>query len=160
MDSILLYIAALAALTVSLVKDGAKTRMAVKKALRALEAILPQFLIVLMLVGGTLAVLDTETISRFLGSSSGVWGVLGASIVGAITLIPGFVAFPAAAALLSGGAGPTQVAAFVSSLMMVGVVTLPMEMKYFGKRVAISRNILAFVFSLIAAVFVGWVVGL
>lgn len=160
MDSILLYIAALAALTVSLVKDGAKTRIAVKKALRALEAILPQFLIVLMLVGGTLAVLDTETISRFLGSSSGVWGVLGASIVGAITLIPGFVAFPAAAALLSGGAGPTQVAAFVSSLMMVGVVTLPMEMKYFGKRVALSRNILAFVFSLIAAVFVGWVVGL
>ena len=69
-------------------------------------------------------------------------------------------AFPAAAALLSAGAGATQIAAFVSSLMMVGVVTLPMEMKYFGKRAALFRNAFAFVFSLIAALFVGWVVGL
>jgi hypothetical protein len=70
------------------------------------------------------------------------------------------VAFPAAAALLAGGAGATQIAAFVSSLMMVGVVTLPMETKFFGKKAALMRNALAFGFSLVAAFFVGWVVGL
>ena len=86
--------------------------------------------------------------------------MLGASLVGAVTLIPGFVAFPAAAALLKGGAGATQIAAFVSSLMMVGVVTLPMEMRYFGKRAALLRNALAWVFSIAAAFFVGWVVSL
>ena len=44
--------------------------------------------------------------------------------------------------------------------MMVGIVTLPMEMKYFGKKTAILRNSLAFLFSFAAALFVGWAVSL
>ena len=160
MDTILLYVLAIAALLVSFFKDKAKTAKAVKKGLKAFEGILPQFLVVLLLVAMTLAVLDTATIARYLGAESGALGVLIAACVGAITLIPGFVAFPAAAALLRGGAGATQIAAFVSSLMMVGVVTLPMEMKYFGRRASLLRNGLAFVFSFAAAAFVGWVVGL
>jgi len=43
---------------------------------------------------------------------------------------------------------------------MVGIVTLPMEMKYFGKRAALLRNSLAWLFSIAAAFFVGWVVSL
>ena len=160
MDTLLLYAIAAVGLALSLAKDRAKTKMALKKAWRAFEGILPQFLGVLFLVAAVLAVLDTATISRFLGKGSGFLGILGASLVGAITLIPGFVAFPAAAALLEGGAGATQIAAFVSSLMMVGVVTLPMEMKYFGKRAALLRNAFAWVFSIVAAFFVGWVVSL
>jgi len=35
-----------------------------------------------------------------------------------------------------------------------------MEMKYFGKRVSFLRNGLAWLFSLAAAFFVGWVVSL
>jgi len=113
-----------------------------------------------VLIAMILAMLDTATISRLIGSRSGVWGILGASLIGAITLIPGFIAFPAAAALLAGGAGVVQIAAFVSSLMMVGIVTMPMEMQYFGRRVALTRNVFAFAFSLLAALFVGWVVAL
>ena len=30
-----------------------------------------------------------------------------------------------------------QIGAFISTLMMVGIVTLPVEFKYFGKRLAI-----------------------
>lgn len=155
-----MYVAAALGLAVSFVKSRDKTKAAVKKAFKAFEGILPQFLVVLVLVAITLSVLDTATVSRFLGAGSGALGVLIASAVGAITLIPGFVAFPAAAALLEGGAGATQIAAFVSSLMMVGVVTLPMETKYFGRKAAVMRNLLAFGFSLVAALFVGWVVGL
>lgn len=158
MDTFLLYGIAAIGLALSLAKDRGKTKMALKKAWKAFEGILPQFLSVLFLVAGALAVLDTETISTFLGRGSGILGVLGASLIGAITLIPGFVAFPVAAALLKGGAGATQIAAFVSSLMMVGVVTLPMEMKYFGKRAALLRNALAWLFSIAAAFFVGWAV--
>ena len=90
-----------------------------------------------------------------MGTSSGIWGVLAAALIGAITLVPGFVAFPLAAALLKSGAGYMQIAAFVSSLMMVGVVTMPLEMKTFGKRATIVRNVSAFVFSLIAAFVIG-----
>lgn len=50
-----------------------------------------------------------------------------------------------------------QIAAFVSTLMMVGIVTLPLEIKTFGKRATITRNISAFVFSLIVAFVIGTV---
>lgn len=160
MDTIILYVLAGILLALSALKDRKKTLQSLKKAWKAFEGILPQFLVVLILVAVVLALLDTATISRFLGSGSGAWGVLVAGLIGAITLIPGFVAFPAAAALLQNGAGATQIAAFVSSLMMVGVVTLPMEMKYFGKRAALLRNGLALLFSFVAALFVGWAVSL
>jgi uncharacterized membrane protein YraQ (UPF0718 family) len=159
MDTVILYVLAVVGLALSFAKDRKKTNTAFKKAIKAFEGILPQFLVVLILVAITLSVLNTATISRFLGSESGPLGVLIAALVGAVTLIPGFIAFPAAAALLSGGAGATQIAAFVSSLMMVGVVTIPLEMKYFGKKATFLRNGLAFAFSLLAAIFVGWVVG-
>jgi hypothetical protein len=42
--------------------------------------------------------------------------------------------------------------------MMVGIVTLPLEIRYFGKKAAIGRNTLAFAFSIVAALFVGWMV--
>ncbi|NBK25040.1 MAG: permease, partial [Spirochaetia bacterium] len=52
-----------------------------------------------------------------------------------------------------------QIAAFVSSLMMVGIVTLPVEMRYFGKRLAIMRNVFGFFFSFVVASVIGSVVG-
>lgn len=48
-----------------------------------------------------------------------------------------------------------QIAVFVSTLMMVGIVTMPLEIKYFGKKATILRNSLAFVFSFIVAIVIG-----
>jgi hypothetical protein len=48
-----------------------------------------------------------------------------------------------------------QIAAFVSTLMMVGIVTLPVEMKYFGKKAAVVRNIASFIFSILVALVMG-----
>jgi len=110
------------------------------------------------LVGLLLAILNPQTISKIIGSESGWFGVLLAAIIGSITMIPGFVAFPTAAILLQNGAGHMQIAAFVSTLMMVGIVTLPVEIKYFGKKISILRNILAFFFSFIVALIIGMVV--
>jgi uncharacterized membrane protein YraQ (UPF0718 family) len=157
MFTVILYCLAGIGLAVSFVKDRAKTKKALLKAWKSFENILPQFLVVLIIIGIALAVLSPETISNLLGTRSGVWGLLAASVLGSITLIPGFVAFPLAAALLKSGAGYMQVAAFVSTLMMVGIVTLPLEMKTFGKRASIIRNVAAFVFSLVAAFVVGTV---
>ncbi|THB62456.1 MAG: permease [Spirochaetaceae bacterium] len=160
MDILILYAAVVVLLVISLVKSRRKTMQACLKAFHALERILPQLLVVLALVSVILAVFDSATISRILGEESGFPGVIVAALAGAVTLIPGFVAFPAASELLRNGAGVLQIAAFVSSLMMVGVVTLPMEIRYFGARAAIGRNVLAFLFSFAAAAFVAWVVGL
>jgi uncharacterized membrane protein YraQ (UPF0718 family) len=145
-------------LVVSYSKDRQKTRQSLLKAWKSLENILPEFLAVILFVGLMLAALQPEVITRIIGAGSGWAGVLLASVVGAITLIPGFIAFPTAAMLLRGGAGYMQIAAFISSLMMVGVITLPIESRYFGKKLAYARNITAFIFSIIIALIVGMVV--
>lgn len=150
-----LYIITIFFLILSYFKDKKKTMKALKKALKAFENILPQFLGVIVLVGILLAVFNPEIISGIIGNRSGWLGVLISGIIGAITLIPGFVAFPTAAMLLENGAGYMQIAAFISTLMMVGVITLPVEIKYFGKRLAVARNSIAFIFSFVVAYIIG-----
>ena len=153
----IIYVLAIILLGVSFTKDKKKTKMALKKAWKSFENMLPQFLAILIIIGVMLSVLTPETISKLIGQQSGVFGVVAASIIGSITLLPAFVAFPLADALLKNGAGITQIAAFVSTLMMVGIVTIPVESSYFGKRAAILRNSLAFIYSLIVAVVIGGV---
>jgi uncharacterized membrane protein YraQ (UPF0718 family) len=140
-------------------KDKNKTKTSLKKGWKAFENILPEFLVVILFVGTLLAVLDPEMISMLIGGDSGWSGVILASLVGSVTLIPGFVAFPTAALLLQAGAGYMQIGAFISTLMMVGVVTMPVEIKYFGKKVTIYRNMMAFIFSFFVAYVIGKVAG-
>ncbi|MBP1926047.1 uncharacterized membrane protein YraQ (UPF0718 family) [Sedimentibacter acidaminivorans] len=150
-----LYIIATIALFASFLKSKDKTMLSLKKAWKSFENILPQFLSILVIIGVMLAILTPEQISHLVGSGSGWLGVIIAAIIGSITLIPGFVAFPLSAALLQNGAGYMQIAAFISTLMMVGIVTLPVEMKYFGRKATITRNVSAFVFSLVVAFVMG-----
>lgn len=145
------YIIAILSLIISFFKSKEKTKMVLKKAWKSFENIMPQFLSIILIIGVMLAVLTPEQISKFLGQDSGIMGVVMAAFIGAVTLIPGFVAFPLASALLHNGAGITQIAAFVSTLMMVGIITIPVEIEYFGKKVTIIRNLLAFIFSFIVA---------
>ncbi len=159
MSNYILYGVTLILLIVSFIKDRNKTKTALMKAWKSFENILPQFLVVLLLVGLMLAVLNPQLISRIIGADSGWPGVILSGLVGAITLIPGFVAFPLAAMLLNGGAGYMQIGAFVSSLMMVGVVTMPVEIKYFGRKLTIMRNLLAFLFSFVVAFVIRLAVG-
>lgn len=142
-------------LLISLIKSREKTIKALKKAWKSLGNILPKFLGVIILVGLMLSIFDEEVISSLIGSQSGVFGVVIAAVIGSITLIPGFVAFPTAKTLIEGGAGYTQVAVFVSTLMMVGVMTFPVEIMYFGKKITIIRNILALVLSILVGIIVG-----
>lgn len=151
----ILYGAAAAGLAVSFLKDRSKTRLALKKAWRSFERILPSVLAVLLLIGLILTLLDERTISKLLGADSGVLGMAIAAVIGCVTLIPGFVAFPLAASLLAAGAGYGQIAVFISTLMMVGVATLPLEIQYFGTRAAVKRNLLSLIFAVITSCVIG-----
>ena len=160
MDSIIFYSLAIFFLVLSFYKDKKKTKMAIKKSWKAFENILPELLVVLLLVGLLLSVLNPQTISKLIGENSGFIGIIIAGLIGSISLIPGFVAFPTAAILLENGAGYTQIAAFVSTLMMVGIITFPIEIRYFGKKATILRNLFAFIFSFVVAIIIGMVVSL
>jgi uncharacterized membrane protein YraQ (UPF0718 family) len=158
MFSIITYSVAGLALLWSLAKDRRKTKQALMKAWRSFNNMLPDFAGILALIGLLLSVLSPETISAIMGSRSGMLGMVLAALLGAITLIPGFVAFPLAASLLSRGAGVTQMAVFVSTLMMVGIVTMPLEKKHFGAKATYLRNGLSFLYSFVVALVIGVVV--
>ncbi|WP_332843301.1 hypothetical protein [Paraclostridium sp. AKS73] len=82
-------------------------------------------------------------------------GVSIASTIGSITTMPTFVAFSTGDILLKSGAGYTQVAAFISTSTMVGILTFSLEAKYIGKKAAFYRNFIAFLFSFIVAALIG-----
>ncbi|SHN48540.1 permease [Desulfovibrio litoralis] len=155
MFTIILYCIALGSLVLSYSKNKEKTQVALKKSWKSFENILPQFLFILLIIGFILAIIDAKTISLLLGQESGFKGMVIAAIVGSITLIPGFIAFPLAASLLSAGAGYGQIAMFVTTLMMVGIVTLPLEIKFFGKNIAMKRNLFAFIYAVISSLIIG-----
>jgi uncharacterized membrane protein YraQ (UPF0718 family) len=159
LNSYILYIITAVLLLISFKKDKKKTKMALKKGWKSMMNIVPQLLGILMLVGLVFSVFNAETISKVLGEDSGWMGVVVSAVVGSITLIPGFVAFPTAAMVLQNGAGYMQIAAFVSSLMMVGVMTASLEMEYFGKKMTIIRNVFGFLFSFVVAFVIGRVLG-
>lgn len=155
MFTYVLYAMAILGLVLSLIKDRNKTKKALKKAWKSFENILPQFLTVILIIGIALSVLDRDAISRVLGDESGILGMFIAAVLGSITLIPGFVAFPLAASLLGGGAGYGQITMFVTTLMMVGIVTLPVEKNYFGRTLTWKRNGLAFIYAVIISFVIG-----
>lgn len=159
MYNYVIYSLALVLLGLSWVKDRKKTMMALKKAYKSVLNILPDLLGIILIIGVVLAVLDPPTISKIIGAESGFLGVIITAVVGAITLIPGFIAFPTAALLLKGGAGIMQIAAFISTLMMVGVATAPLEIRYFGRKATLIRNSLAFLISFALAYIISLVVG-
>ena len=155
MFSKIMYLIAILLLFMSLAKDKSKTKIALKKSWKSFENMLPQFITIIIMIGIMLVILDEQVISKFIGEGSGFIGVVMGSLVGSITLIPSFVAFPLASVLVENGAGISQIAAFISTLMMVGIVTIPLEMKYWGKKATFIRNSLAFIFSLVVAMIMG-----
>jgi uncharacterized membrane protein YraQ (UPF0718 family) len=143
-------------LILSLVVDRRKTFEGIKRGLKMFLNLLPALLTVLILVSVFLYLVPDKTIIKLLGAKSGVIGVAIAAAVGSIALIPAFIAFPLAKILLVKGVSYTAVAVFITTLIMVGVLTLPIEFKYFGKKAAIMRNVLSF----FGAIIVGLLIGL
>jgi len=146
-------------LVISFAVHRGKTIQALRIALKRLLNILPPFLVMMLLVSAVLYFATDEIIAHYLGNENKYFAVLIASIIGAITFLPGFIAFPLAGLLLSKGVMYMVLAAFTTTCMMVGVVTYPIETAYMGTRATIMRNSLAFLIALIISVAVGILYG-
>lgn len=154
-STIILYSISIILLIVSLMKDRNKTKKAIKKGWMSFINIMPVLVPLFLIVGIVLSILTPTMISQILGEDSGVIGIMLGMLVGAFAFMPPFVTFPLGAQLLENGAGYPQVAAFVTTLMGVGLVYWAAEIKYFGNRAVVLRNSLAFIGAGIVA-FVVW----
>lgn len=150
-----LYIATGLALLISFITNRKNTLKAARIALKRFLSILPAFFTMLILVSVVLFIIPDTVISNYLGNSGKFTGVLFASFLGSITMLPGFISFPLCGILLGKGVLYMVLSAFTTTLMMVGILTFPIEKAYFGTKVTILRNILSFFIALIVALITG-----
>ena len=154
-----LYIATGLALLISFIADRAKTLKAVKIAYNIFVKILPAFIVMLVIISIVLFLIPDETILNYLGNDDKFMGLILASLFGSITLMPGFVAFPLCGILLNKGISYMVLSAFSTTLMMVGIITYPVERAYFGVRITIMRNVISFIIAFIIALAIGFFFG-
>ena len=150
-----LSLATVILLLLSLLSDRGKTLLGLKKGAMMFLNILPALLTVLILVSVFLYLVPTHLLTAWLGQGTGWAGIVSAALLGSVSLIPGFIAFPLGAILVRSGVSYQVVAVFVTTLMMVGILTLPLEAKYFGWKVSILRNALSFCGALLVGLLMG-----
>ncbi|MCD6546572.1 MAG: permease [Thermotogae bacterium] len=154
-----LYIVTVIAIVFSFIADWKKTLKAFKIAIKRFINILPAFLIMLILVSIVLFLVPDKVISRYIGSDNKLISTVLASLFGSITLMPGFIAFPLCGILLKKGVSYMVLSAFTTTLMMVGVLTYPVEKEYFGIKVTIIRNTISFLIAIVIAITTGFFFG-
>ena len=138
-------------LLVSFLKDRDKTVKALKVAWKKLLKILPAFVMMLIAVSIILYFVPEHKIVEHLNGTSKWISFISAMVLGSIAVMPGFVAFPLGGILLGKGVSHMVISAFTTTLMMVGLVTFPVEKIYLGTKVTILRNIISLFIAVITA---------
>lgn len=153
-----LYIVTFVALIVSFLFNPSKTLAGLKKGWMKFYKTLPSYLFLLMVISLVL-LLSEDFIIENLGQDNIFLGLLFSLGIGSVTMMPGFIAYPLSRILLERGVPYMIITAFVTSLMLVGVITYPLEKEYMGKKATILRNIMSFFvaagISIIAGFFYG-----
>jgi len=155
MSTIILITVAVIALALSVKRDKKKTLGSLKQARNMMKSMLSDIVGILLLIGLVLALIPAEVIEKLIGGESGFFAVVISAVIGTITLIPAFVAFPLIGSLKASGAGIMTLTAFLTTLTMVGFLTMPLEIKTFGKKFTVVRNLLSFAFAIVIALVMG-----
>ena len=151
----LFWIVTLVWFFVSIAKDRKKTFGALKMSGGMMKGMAGEILAILFLIGLIMTFVPQDTVRHFMGESNLLISTIIFALIGCITLIPAFVAFPLAGSLLDAGANLVPVVAFLTTLTMVGIVTFPLEKREFGIKFTLLRNSLSFVFAILIAVIMG-----
>ncbi len=146
---------AVGCLIFAFIKNKRKAKQSLIIAAKSLLQIIPIIFIIIISIGLIWGFVPPSLISKLIGEQSGFGGVLFVALVGAISHIPSLIAFPLAASLIKGGASLNTIAAFITTLTMIGIVTLPLEIKELGKKMALLRNGISFIFAIAIALIIG-----
>lgn len=155
--TIILWIVTVLFLGISFYLKKKETLKALNKAKKMMASMLPQIVVILLILGLILGIIPPDYIQEILGENQTGFGVIIASIFGSITIIPAFVAFPLVGSLVDQGANYSVAAAFLTTLTMVGVATITLEKKQFGRKFTVLRNSISFGAAIVIAIVLGMV---
>lgn len=155
MVTLFINLSALLAFVISLYYSRSKSKQAIKTMFIKALGLAPMLLLIISGIGLIFSLLPPALIRQYLGGEFNLIQVLAAAGFGAIMMIPSLIALPLAGSLVEAGASYTTIAAFITTLTMVGFVTLPIEMRELGPKFTLMRNLLAVLF----AVFISFIIG-
>lgn len=147
-------IVALFLLVLSYIKDKKKTLKALNSILKISLNVLPVIFFIFVIMGLITVFVSKETIANLLGSKSGIQGILLGEIIGAVALIQPSAVYPFSGTLLNKGASYAVLYAFIGTAILIGVSTLPAEIKFLGKKFTLIRNLLTFLLIFIFSLFI------
>lgn len=150
----ILILVTVSALAVSYWFDPGRTRKALQTSLKSFVGLMPSLLAIIGIIGLMLALIPEQVLVQ-LFQQHGLTGFFLAALVGSVATMPGPIAFPLAGSLLKLGAGVATIATFITTLTMVGFISAPMEMEYFGRRFTLLRMGMSLVLALIVGALMG-----
>ena len=154
MFPILLLVAALGGVGLSGIRDRTRTRAALVYAAKSGLGLLPPLLAMTAGVGLTMAAVPASVIAQ-LFHAHGALGFFLLAGLGALLTIPAPMAYPLAGSLYHMGASLSALASFMTTLSMVGILTSPMEVKAFGRRFTLIRQVLSLLLALLIGALMG-----
>ena len=126
--------------------------MGFKTAFKMLIEILPLLFFAFIIAGMVQVLLPKDLLARWVGTESGLKGILIGTVAGGLTPGGPYVSLPVVAGLLKSGAGVGTMVAFLTSWSLWAVGRLPMEIGILGWKFTFLRLACTFFFPPIA----GW----
>lgn len=150
-----MWLGTLIFLFVSLFKDKKKTIQALKMAFNMGKGMALSILSIIFAIGFILTLMPAAEIANFVAKQSPILATIASALIGTITLVPAFIAFPLIGTLINAGVGIVPSVAFLTTLTMVGLVTFPLEKKEFGSKFTLVRNSFSLLFAILIALVMG-----
>ncbi len=141
---------ALAMLVVAYTRGHGEHIRGLKAGAQMTLQVLPLLIFAFILAGTVQVLVPKETIARWVGTESGLRGILIGTLAGAVTPGGPYVSYPLVAALYRAGAGIGTTVAFVTAWSLWAFARLPTEVALLGWRFAAIRFACTFFFPPIA----------
>lgn len=139
--TIIMGVIAIALLYLAYQKGGGEHITGLKNSGNILLQILPLIVFAVIIAGLVQVLLPTELISRWIGTESGLRGVLIGTVLGGIAPGAPYISMPIAAGMLRLGSGIGTMVAFIAAWGVISFARLPLEIGIMGWKFTAIRFI-------------------
>lgn len=139
----------------NILSKNSKFIMTTKKTWKSFAASILILFIVLLVVAFAQALIPPNSYNKIFSGNIFLDPLIGA-LLGSISLGNPIVSYVIGDELLKNGVGLVAVTAFIISWVTVGIVQLPAESFFFGKRFAFVRTLTSFIGAILIGIIIGY----
>ena len=148
--TIIMGVIAVALLFVAYQKGGGEHILGLKAAGTTLLQIMPLLIFTFIIAGTVQYIIPIDTVARWVGTESGIRGILIGTVTGGFTPGGPVTSLPIAASLLKAGAGVGTMVSFMTGWSLWAFSRIPLEIGLMGWRFTVIRLACTFFFPIIA----------